>query len=70
MHDANFAGKKASQSQVHAWYVLDRNYCGPATINPVSIYRPGERMPWHGGRSLRTMPQGLSAAAVHIAVLF
>jgi len=49
MHDANFVGKKASQSQVHAWYVLDRNYCGPATINPVSIYRPGERMPWHGG---------------------
>ena len=39
MHDANFTGKKASQSQVHAWFVLDRDYCGPATISPVSIQR-------------------------------
>jgi hypothetical protein len=30
MHDANFTGQKASQSQVHAWFVLDRDYCGPA----------------------------------------
>jgi hypothetical protein len=49
MHDANFTGKKASQSQTHAWFVFDRDYCGPATINPVSIYRPTERMPWLGG---------------------
>ena len=46
MHDANFAGKKAGQSQVHAWFVFDRDYCGPATINPVSIKRPAARMPW------------------------
>ena len=46
MHDANFTGKKASQSQVHAWYVFDQDYCGPATINPVSIHRPTARMPW------------------------
>jgi hypothetical protein len=46
MHDANFTGEKASQSQVHAWFVLDRDYCGQAAINPVSIYQPAERMPW------------------------
>ena len=38
-----FTGKKAGQSQVHAWFVLDRDYCGPATINPVSIHCPAER---------------------------
>jgi hypothetical protein len=42
MHDANFT----SQSQVHAWFVLDRDYCGPATISPVSINAPDVRMPW------------------------
>jgi hypothetical protein len=46
MHDANFTGEKASQSQVHAWFVLDRDYCGPATISPVSINAPDMRMPW------------------------
>jgi hypothetical protein len=46
MHDANFTGEKASQSQVHAWFVINRNYCGPATINPVSMNKPTERMPW------------------------
>jgi hypothetical protein len=46
MHDANFTGKKASQSQLHAWFVFDRAYCGPATINPVSLHRPATRMPW------------------------
>jgi hypothetical protein len=46
MHDANFAGEKASQSQVHAWFVIDRSYCGPAVINPVSINKPTERMLW------------------------
>ena len=46
MHDANFTGKKASQSQIHAWFVFDRDYSGPATLNPVSIHRPATRMPW------------------------
>ena len=46
MHDANFTGEKASQSQDHAWFVLDRNYCGPSTIVPVSINDPTARMPW------------------------
>jgi hypothetical protein len=46
MHDANFAGEKAGQSQVHAWFVINRNYCGPAIINPISINEPTERMPW------------------------
>jgi hypothetical protein len=46
MHDANYSGEKASQSQVHAWFVFDRDYCGPATINPVSIHQPAARMPW------------------------
>ena len=40
MHDAAhlspLAARKASQSQVHAWFAFDRDYCGPATINPVS----------------------------------
>ena len=49
MHDAAhiaIGGKKGSQNQVHAWFVFDRHYCGPATINPVSIHRPDARMPW------------------------
>jgi hypothetical protein len=58
MHDAAHiaaGGKEGSQSQVHAWFVLDRDYCGPATINPVSIHRPAARMPWDGnGPALRT----------------
>jgi hypothetical protein len=49
MHDANFTGEKASQSQVHAWFVFDRNYYGKAEINAVSIHRPTERMPWSSG---------------------
>ena len=49
MHDANFTGEKASQSQDHAWFVLDRNYCGPSTIIPVSINDPTARMPWQTG---------------------
>ena len=52
MHDANFTGEKASQSQVHAWFVFDRDYCGPATINPVSIHRPATRMPWLRDRAV------------------
>jgi hypothetical protein len=50
MHDAAHlaaGGKVASQPLKHAWHVIDRNYCGPATINPVSLHRPTERMPWH-----------------------
>jgi hypothetical protein len=46
MHDANYTGEKAGQSQVHAWFVLDGDYRGPATINPVSIHQPAARMPW------------------------
>jgi hypothetical protein len=46
MHDANFVGKKASQSQVHAWFVIHRDHYGPAMINPVSINKPTEHMPW------------------------
>ena len=49
MHDAAHlaaGGEKAAQNGVHAWFVLDRSYCGPATISPVSINRPIERMPW------------------------
>jgi hypothetical protein len=46
MHDANFTGAKASQPQVHGWFVINRNYCGPAVINPISIKKPTERMPW------------------------
>jgi hypothetical protein len=52
MHDANFTGKKASQSQTHAWFVFDRDYSGPATINPVSIHRPATRMPWLRDRAI------------------
>jgi hypothetical protein len=49
MHDAKHlaaGGKKASQSQEHAWFVFDRDYCGLSTNNPVSINHPAERMPW------------------------
>ena len=46
MHDANFVGKKASQSQVHGWFVIHRDHYGPAMINPVSINKPTEHMPW------------------------
>ena len=48
MHDAQHlatGGKKAGQSQVHAWFVFDRDYCGQAVVNPVSIYQPNVRMP-------------------------
>jgi hypothetical protein len=46
MHDANYTGKKASQSQSHAWFVFDRDYCGRTEINAVSIHQPDARMPW------------------------
>jgi hypothetical protein len=58
MHDAAHlvaGGEKAGQSQVHAWFVLDRDYCGPAVISPVSIYRPAEQMPWANPRQLRLL---------------
>ena len=57
MHDANHlakGGKKAGQPDLHAWFVLDRNYVGPATIIAVSINKPTMRMPWlprHGATS-------------------
>jgi hypothetical protein len=53
MHDAAHVaagGKKAGQSQTHGWFVLDRDYCGPAVVSPVSIYCPTERMPWANPR--------------------
>ena len=40
------AARRGSQTQDHSWFVFDRNYCGPATINPVSINDPTARMPW------------------------
>jgi len=70
MHDANFTGKKASQSQIHAWFVFDRDYCGPATISPVSINAPDARMPWADHPSRRSdngyhaLPRGTSRAYV------
>ena len=57
MHDAAHiaaGGKEASQSQIHAWFVFDRDYCGPATISPVSINAPGARMPWADHPSRRS----------------
>ena len=68
MHDANFTGEKASQSQVHAWFVLDRDYCGPATISPVSINAPDARMPWvnhrRGDNGYHPAPRGTSRGYV------
>lgn len=58
MHDATHlaaGGRKASQPGTHAWFVLDRDYCGPAMINPVSIYQPDAREPWAGPRQLRLL---------------
>jgi hypothetical protein len=46
MHDANYTGPKASQAQLHSWLVFDRNHCGPAMINPVSLRQPDVRLPW------------------------
>jgi hypothetical protein len=46
MHDANYAGPKASQAQLHSWFVFDKNHRGAATLNPVSLQRPNARMPW------------------------
>jgi hypothetical protein len=73
MHDANHVaagGKTASQSQLHAWFVFDRDYCGPATINPVSIHQPAARMPWlQRARMCEQCGKGLHAAAVQRALL-
>jgi len=49
MHDARHLeadGKKAGQSRMHGWFVLNRDYRGLATIMPVSIKHPTFRMPW------------------------
>ena len=64
MHDANYSGKKSSQPQVHAWFVFDRDYCGPATINPVSIHRPAARMPWADNGNGYHGPRGTSRCYV------
>jgi hypothetical protein len=66
MHDANYTGEKAGQSQVHAWFVLDRSYCGPATISPVSINRPTERMPWAANPPLSKRERGESAGQLRL----
>jgi hypothetical protein len=66
MHDAAHlakGGKKAGQPGVHAWFVLDRDYCGPAIINPVSINRPAERMPWERPRGDGKLRRGRSESA-------
>jgi hypothetical protein len=60
MHDAAYlakGGKKASQSQDHSWFVLDRNYCGPSLNNHVSIKDPAARMPWASGAVCETCRQ-------------
>src|SRR4051812_28869044 len=52
-----------SQSQVHAWFVFDRNYRGRAVINPVSIYAPEVQMPWQrsdNGKNGYHGPRGTS----------
>jgi hypothetical protein len=49
MHDATHlakGGKKAAQSGLHAWFVIDRNHCGAPGLNVVSINDPTARMPW------------------------
>jgi hypothetical protein len=46
MHDANFTGERASQSQLHAWLTIDRHYRGAATVVPISIGAPAAHMPW------------------------
>jgi hypothetical protein len=61
MHDANHTGNKVSQSGVHAWFVFDREYYGPATINPVSIYQPATRMPW----AAQQLPAGDNGNGYH-----
>jgi hypothetical protein len=61
MHDANHTGNKVSQNAVHAWFVFDREYYGPATINPVSIYQPTTRMPW----AAQQLPAGDNGNGYH-----
>jgi hypothetical protein len=61
MHDANYEGRRASQPLMHAWFVIERGYRGPAIINPVSMQRPAERMPWGGVMT----PTILEAAAFY-----
>ena len=49
MHDARHleaGGKKAGQSRMHGWFVLNGDYRGLATIVPVSIKHPTFQMPW------------------------
>jgi hypothetical protein len=49
MHDFKHleaGGKTASQSQDHAWFVIDRNYQGRSENVSISMKHPFERMPW------------------------
>jgi hypothetical protein len=74
MHDAAHVaagGKKAAQTGVHAWFVFDRDYHGPAMLNPVSIKAPAARMPWtdpagrsDNGNGYHRAPRGTSRAYV------
>jgi len=57
MHDANFEGEKASQSQDHSWFVFDRNYSGPSMNNPVSIKNPTATMPWQNAPRCQSCDQ-------------
>jgi hypothetical protein len=62
MHDSNFTGKTASQSQVHSWFTFARDHYGPAVINPVSLHRPDERMPWAGADNAYRAPRAVQDA--------
>jgi hypothetical protein len=71
MHDAAYlaaGGEKSSQSRLHAWYVFDRDYCGPAATIPMSINDPTAHMPWQPS-ALRAMSAGVPPAANDLAVL-
>jgi len=55
MHDAAHiaaGGKEGSQSQVHAWFVFDRDYCGPATISDTGAPKSGLVTPFSSSMKL------------------
>jgi hypothetical protein len=70
MHDAKHlaaGGDKKGQPFTHCWYVIDRNHRGPAKINPVSLRKPFERMPWarsDNGKNRYHGPRGTSRSYV------
>jgi hypothetical protein len=41
MHRAGWEGRKASSGMAFAWFVFDRDHCGPATIDRIS-WEPSE----------------------------